>query len=274
MKIAVLSGKGGTGKTFVATNLAYSIKNVAYVDCDVEEPNGKLFFNTPVLNSIPVKRLIPSFDKNLCNGCRKCVDNCHFNALIYILNRPVIFKEICHACGLCKQVCPCKAIKEIPENIGVVNTRLYEHVKVIEGILNIGQVSGVNVISKAKEIGFKEADNIIIDCPPGSGCSVIEAIKDVDYCLAVTEPTSFSFENFKIIIALAQYLNKPVGIIINKYVEDYEPLIEYCNANKLNVLAKIPYSNNIAKLSGDGKIVAKYDPELKNKFIQIFEALL
>ncbi len=173
MKIACLSGKGGAGKTMIAVNLAAAAKRATYIDCDVEEPNGRLFLKPQEVSGMPVSILLPDFDAEKCSGCRKCVDFCRFHALLYIKEKPMIFGEACHSCGGCMLVCPEKAIREEPKPIGVLETGRHKNIKVVTGILNPGEASGVPVIKEA----LKQAEGTtIIDCPPGSACSVMESV--------------------------------------------------------------------------------------------------
>ena len=192
MRIAVLSGKGGTGKTLVSVNLAAAAKRCTYIDCDVEEPNGYLFFKPKDVTEeeIPVK--IPKVDGTLCNGCRKCVDFCKYNALAYIKDKPIIFEDICHSCGGCILLCPEKALTEKEKVIGKVQKGTSDQVTVYTGILNPGEPSGIPIIKKLLEENIPEIKKTtFIDCPPGSACIVMESIKDADYCILVAEPTLF-----------------------------------------------------------------------------------
>ncbi|MDD4321804.1 MAG: AAA family ATPase, partial [Acidaminococcaceae bacterium] len=190
MHIAVLSGKGGTGKTFVSVNLAAAAPKAVYIDCDVEEPNGYLFFKPVNVKEEKIIVKLPVVDSKLCTGCRKCVDFCAFNALAYIGSKVKIFDEVCHSCGGCKLVCPEKAITEKDKIIGSVQCGQSKNVGVNTGILNAGETSGIPIIKKLlKDIKNAEHQLNIIDCPPGSACIVMESIKDADYCILVAEPT-------------------------------------------------------------------------------------
>lgn len=275
MKIAVLSGKGGTGKTFVSVNLATNIKGSTYVDCDVEEPNGRIFLNPKVNKESVVTTKIPSFDEKLCNGCRACVDFCKFNALAFIKSKPILFTDVCHACGGCAMVCKANAITEADRPVGKleVGTSKSNNINVITGILNLGEASSIPVIKAC----ISEADNIsekdsttIIDCPPGSSCSVMESISTADFCIIVVEGTSFGFHNFCMVHKLVKILGKPCGIVINKFEEDYPPLVEYCQSNSVNILAKIPYKKSASTLISTGHIISEEDSEYKD----LFEALI
>lgn len=273
MKIAVLSGKGGAGKTFVAVNLAVCSKNASYIDCDVEEPNGRLILKPENVQSVEVTTPIPQFDEAKCDGCRKCVDFCKFNALIYIKDKPMLFNEVCHACGGCEMVCPNGAIIEGQRPIGKVDFGNHNDTNVITGILNIGEASGIKVIEKAQEIGFEKSDTAIIDCPPGSACSVMESVMNADYCVLVAEPTAFGFHNFKMVYELVNLLKKPCGIIINKEDVPYNPLNDFCKQNNLEILATIPYDKKIASLIANGEIISEKDERIKATFKMVIDKI-
>lgn len=267
MKIAVLSGKGGAGKTLIAVNLAAAAGKGSYVDCDVEEPNGRLFLNPQEIQKKTVSTLLPSFDPEKCTGCRKCVDFCRFNALIYIKEKPLVFAEVCHSCGGCAMICPEKAIREEKRPVGQIEIGTHGKLRVVTGILNPGEASGVPVI---KAVQKEVSENpVILDCPPGSACSVMESVSDADYCILVAEPTAFGFHNFCMVHELAVLLGKNCGVVINKMDMPYEPLEQYCIAHNLPILARIPYNEKIARLAGRGEIICEQDKKMKKMFREI-----
>ena len=271
MRIAILSGKGGAGKTLVAVNLAVTAKNAVYVDCDVEEPNGRLFLKPTGVTTSEVRTMLPSFDASKCTGCRKCVQFCRFNALFYIKDKPMVFPGICHSCGGCQMVCPTNAITEKPRPVGHVEEGLHDDVHVITGVLNPGEASGVPVIKAARKAGeAHHADLEILDCPPGSACSVMESVSDADLCLLVAEPTAFGFHNFKMVHELVTLLGKSCGVIINKQDMAYEPLEQFCKDHSTPILARIPYDAEIARLAAGGELVS----EKSEKASHIFHDLL
>ncbi len=273
MKIAVLSGKGGAGKTLTAVNLAAAIGNEVYVDCDVEEPNGRLFLNPEEVTETEVTTGLPEFDSEKCTGCRRCVDFCRFHALVYIKNRPKVFSEVCHSCGGCSLVCPAQAVTEKGRTIGRLETGKRGDIQVITGVLDPGEASGVPVISSALKKGSEAGANVIIDCPPGSACPVVESIKEADYCLLVAEPTAFGFHNFCMVHELASLLHKPCGVIINKEEERYEPLEEYCRQKDLPVLLRIPYREEIAKTVSKGKLLVEELPQYMDEFKKLSDRI-
>lgn len=263
MKIACLSGKGGAGKTFVAVNLAAAAGNCTYIDCDVEEPNGRLFWKPQSVRTSVVNTLLPSFDAAKCTGCKECVRACRFHALMYIKEKPMIFPEVCHSCGLCRMTCPAHAVSEIDQPIGTMEIGMHEETKVVTGILNPGEASGVPVIRAA----LKQAEGLtVLDCPPGSACSVMESIMDADYCVLVTEPTAFGFHNFQMVYELTTLLKKNCGVVINKQTVPYEPLETFCMQHNLPVLARIPYHEDLAARIANGEILAETVPEEKERF--------
>ena len=271
MKIAVLSGKGGAGKTLTAVNLADTLGHGAYIDCDVEEPNGRLFLKPVQVQERTVSTLLPSFDAEKCTGCRKCVEHCKFNALIYIKEKPMVFTEVCHSCGLCSLVCPADAITEVPNPIGHLEIGRRDDLTVITGVLNPGEASGIPVISAA--LASAPSGPVIIDCPPGSACSVMESITQADYCILVAEPTAFGFHNFQMVHELASLLGKPCGVVINKEAEPYPPLEAYCAAQDLPVLARLPYDPQVAALAARGELVGRFVPSYQALFRQIIHQI-
>jgi len=273
MKIAVLSGKGGTGKTFVAVNLSFVAKNSTYIDCDVEEPNGRLFYKPENLKTKTVSTLLPVFDANKCIGCRKCVDFCRFNALVFIKDKPTIFPIICHSCGGCALVCPSGAVQEEERAIGVVEYGTNKTVRVVTGVLNPGEMSGVPIISAALDMAGPKEEITVIDCPPGSGCSVMESVMESDYCILVAEPTAFGLHNFKMVYELVTVLGKPCGVIINKTEGAYSPLDAFCDENNLKVLQRIPYEEKLARIGAKAQIAAEEDEPTATVFLELLKGI-
>ena len=270
MRIAVLSGKGGTGKTLVSVNLAAIADKSIYIDCDVEEPNGHLFFQPNNVTEREISVKIPMVDTKRCNGCKKCVSFCKFNALAYIKEKLIFFHEICHSCGGCILFCPQNALSEKEKVIGTIHNGISENVKVKTGILNTGEVSGVPII---KELMKESGDNqelIFIDCPPGSACGVMESIQDADFCILVVEPTLFGVHNLNMVYELVKLFHKPFGAIINKYLTNDNPAEDYCKEKAIPILGRIPFDEELGKLNSDGKIVVRHT----NKYRHIFSDLL
>ncbi len=270
MKIAVLSGKGGAGKTFAAVNLAAAAGRAVYIDCDVEEPNGRLFWKPEGVRTTPVTTLLPEFDAAQCTGCKRCVSFCRFHALVYIKEKPMVFPEVCHNCGGCLMVCPRHAVRETPKRIGVLEEGTRGAVRVVTGVLDPGEASGVPVIRAA----LKKAEGLtIIDCPPGSACGVMESIMGADYCVLAVEPTAFGFHNFQMVHELAMLLQKPCGVVINKQTEAYEPLECYCRDKGLPVLDRIPYDPALGRLLAGNKIAVSCVPGQRKRFEAILRKI-
>ena len=272
MKIAVLSGKGGAGKTFVSTNLSCALGRGAYVDCDVEEPNGHLFLKPKNIEKSSVFQLIPSFEPEKCTGCRECVKHCRFNALIYIKKKPMVFTEVCHSCGLCSMVCPQNAICEEERPLGHLEIGNSGSIRVITGYLNPGEASGIPVIRSAQQAA-DSLDPVIYDCPPGSACSVQESIQNADFCLLVVEPTAFGFHTFKMVEELVRLHKKRCGVIIDKETASYPPLEDFCRIRNLPILMRIPFRKDLAAWISQGELAVNQDPGLKESFQRLYEKI-
>jgi len=269
MKIAVLSGKGGTGKTFISVNLACVAGEANYVDCDVEEPNGHLFLKPRIFQTHPVTVEVPILDKDKCTSCRKCVDFCKYNALALIQERLLFFHEVCHSCGGCILFCPEKALAAKQRKIGAIETGMSNHVTVITGYLNIGEVSGVPII-KGLLNHLPTSPLSVIDCPPGSACAVMESIKEADFCVLVAEPTPFGIHNLSMVLDLVQLFHKPFGIVLNKCLQEENPAKQFCSAYNLPIFAEFPFDKELGILNSNGKIAARENLQYR----KLFEALL
>lgn len=284
MNIAVLSGKGGTGKTLLSVNMAAASKSATYIDCDVEEPNGYLFFKPEEIVEENVSVKIPEVNKELCSGCRKCVDFCKFNALAFIKKAPIVFGDICHSCGGCSLLCPEKAITEKDKVIGKIEKGKSQGIDVYTGILNTGEVSGVPIIEKLLEENRKSnKDTIkegnteerlsIIDCPPGSACIVMESIKDADFCVLVAEPTAFGAHNLEMVYELVSLFGKPFGVVLNKCLDGENPSEEFCKEKGIKILGKIPFEKELGELNSKAKIAARESEKYNKLFKNILETV-
>ncbi|MFA5036731.1 MAG: ATP-binding protein [Candidatus Izemoplasmatales bacterium] len=274
LNIAVLSGKGGAGKTMVAVNFAALANQAVYADCDIEEPDGYLFFLPEIVESTPVIVKVPEINVDQCTGCRKCVDFCRFHALGLIRGKAVSFPEICHSCGGCVLVCQNGSITEKPRIIGVVEEGNRDNIRILSGFLTPGEESGVPII-RAIIRKFRPKESLrILDCPPGCSCPVTESVSHADYCILVTEPTTFGRDNLQMVHELIRLLGKPIGVILNKSVDGYDPSEEYCLRENLRILGKIPYDEELALISSQGKIAVRGSSRWRTLFSAIFQSVL
>jgi len=273
MKVVVLSGKGGTGKTLISVNLAASSKESSYIDCDIEEPNGHLFFKPIIIQSENVMIKIPMVDEKLCKGCRECVDFCKFNALAFINNKLIVFDEICHACGGCVLFCPEGALTEKDKIIGFIQRGVSNNVNVMTGVLNIGEASGVLIINQLLSLVEEGNHLIVIDCPPGSGCNVMESIKDVDYCVLVAEPTLFGAHNLNMVYELVNLFRKPHGVVLNKCLEGENPSERLCKEKEINILMRIPFDNELGKLNSSAHIAVWENKKYQDLFTDLLDKI-
>jgi len=264
--IAVLSGKGGTGKTFVSVNLAYSLPDSIYVDCDVEEPNGALFLKPTGISTQAVDVMVPTFNAKQCTGCRACVDFCRFNALSYVGQNVKVFSDICHSCGGCVLVCQEDALTNGTKRVGEVHTGESTGTKVISGMLAIGQPSGVPIIAELNRMIDKQEQWVIKDCPPGASCAVMESLEGVDYCVLVTEPTVFGVHNLAMVKELLDLKRMPYGVVINKVTDDHNPAKTYCNENGIEILSRFSFSQTLAGRNAEGNVAAAENDEIKAQF--------
>jgi MinD superfamily P-loop ATPase len=270
MKIAVLSGKGGTGKTLLSVNLAAVAGDSTYIDCDVEEPNGHLYFKPVDITTEAITVKIPYVNDELCNGCRTCVEFCKFNALAYINEKLIIFDELCHSCGGCILFCPQKALFEMDKAIGRVEKGISDSVKVITGILNTGEPSGIPIIKNVLDYADQDERLTIIDCPPGSACVVMESVRDADYCILVAEPTLFGVHNLNMVYELVKLFDKPHGIVLNKCLEGENPSETFCREKGIKILGRIPFDSKIGTLNSNALILVRED----HKYQEMFSSLL
>ncbi|MDY0064434.1 MAG: ATPase [Bacilli bacterium] len=270
IKIAVLSGKGGTGKTFIAVNLAAIKDDIHYLDCDVEEPNGNLFFQVPVISKEVVNVSIPVIDQTQCNGCRICSDFCAYHALIYMLDRIIVLDNLCHSCNGCAVLCPQKAITFKQKPIGEIEEGWLNGKLISTGRLDPSYPTGIPILKKMFAASIQQTQ--ILDCPPGASCAVIECVKQADFCLVVAEDSLFGFHNFKMVQELINQFDKPYAVIINKKTN--ESLIEpYCLEGKIPVLDSILFDYRIAKLLSEGKILVHEDKAYRDLFISYLKKI-
>lgn len=243
MNIAVLSGKGGTGKTTVSTNLALALK-VNYIDCDVEEPNGFIFLKPDIKEIKNVLVEYPFIDESKCISCGKCVAVCQFNALAKVKNDIILFSKLCHSCGACEITCKSGAISYRKREIGRIEKGLVLDIHCRRGLLNVGEPMAVPIIKELLQ-GL-ETHNNLIDCPPGTSCNVVNVLKYVNAAILVTEPTEFGLHDMKMALDLVKIFDIPFGIVINKDDGKDNLVKKYCRDENINIIGTIPYNKNIA----------------------------
>ncbi len=269
MRIAVASGKGGTGKTTVATNLAHLAsrngQSVAYLDCDVEEPNGHIFLKPEIASSKPIGNLIPTVDEEKCIHCGKCGEICEYSAIVCIGEKVLVYPELCHACGGCLLVCPVGAITEVSREMGRLETGRAGEIQFVRGLLNVGEIMSPPLV-KAVKATRPQADLVVIDAPPGTSCPVIESIRDSDFVLLVTEPTPFGLNDLKLAIEMVRALELPFGVVINRAdVGDYE-VRRYCTRDRIKILAEIRDDRRIAEAYSRGEMICAVLPDYQSLF--------
>jgi len=273
MIISVASGKGGTGKTFVATNLALSIKNgVQFLDCDVEEPDAHIFLKPTLTESQSVNIPVPQVDQEKCNACGICVKVCQFNALALVKEKVLVFPGLCKGCGGCSLLCPQKAISEVERPIGVVEKGKAGEIEFIQGRLNVGEAQAVPIIRRLKR-KIRKDKIVIIDISPGTSCPMVESIRGSDFCILVTEPTPFGLHDLKMAVEVAKKLKIPFGVLINRDGIGDEKVEKFCLNNKIPILLKIPYSKAIAFAYSKGTPIIEERPKYKEKFRNLFERI-
>ena len=270
--LAILSGKGGTGKTLLSVNLASVAKEATYISCDVAEPNGNLFFNPTQEFGKLVTVKKPVVDEALCDGCHKCVDFCAFNALALIGKRLMIFDEICHSCGGCIHVCPQKALSEQDRAVGEMSIGRSDSVRSISGSMNIGESSGVPIIEEL--LKHKGEDLTIIDAPPGSSCLVTESVRLADFCILIAEPTTFGAHNLAMVHELVSLLGKPYAVVLNKVMEGKNPAEEFCIKNNIPIIGRIPFDKKLGSLNSVGKIASREEKHYRELFASILSKAL
>ena len=264
MRVAVASGKGGTGKTTVATSLAGELasrgEKVAYIDCDVEAPNGHIFMRPSITASMPVEVPVPLFDDAKCTGCGKCCEVCRFNALACLKDRVLAFHELCHGCGACSMVCPAGAVTETTRSIGLVESGTAGAVDFLGGKLSVGEPMATPVI-RALLKRMPEDGVAVLDAPPGASCPVVETISSADLVLLVAEPTPFGLNDLAIAVETVRKLGVPAGVVVNRSGAGDGRLVEYCAREGLPVLAVIPDDRKIAEAYARGVMPAHVHDE-------------
>lgn len=279
MVIAVASGKGGTGKTTVATSLALALaesgRPVACLDCDVEAPNAHIFLRPALDNYKQVDLLIPEVDSDVCTGHGVCAEVCQFHAIVTLGGKTLVFPELCHGCGSCTLVCPEKAITEIPKSMGHLESgRVNGSMFFAHGVLNVGEPMAVPIISQLKGWqAFPQSTISIIDSPPGASCPVVESLRGADFVLLITEPTPFGLHDLRIAVQLTRELNIPTGVIVNRDGIGDDGIDAYCRESDLPILMRIPFDRELGANLAQGKTLVEVAPEYKQRLIDLYSRI-
>ncbi len=272
MIISIASGKGGTGKTLVATSLALSLQNerpVQFLDCDVEEPNAHIFLKPLLSHKQVVSVPVPHIDEKKCTYCGKCAEVCAYNAIAVIKKKVLIFPELCHGCGACSYLCPEGAISEISKEIGILEMGQSAGIEFVHGRLTIGEAMVPPIIREVKK-HINQERLAIIDVSPGTSCPVVEAVKDSDFCLLVTEPTPFGLNDLTLAVDMLNKIDIPCGVVINRDGVGNSNVEEYCHQGGIPILLRIPLDIEIAKLYSRGIALVEGLPQWRGTFLRLY----
>lgn len=275
MIVSIASGKGGTGKTLVATSLAHALRGrmpVTLLDCDVEEPNDHIYMKARLVDSKPVTIPVPFVDESKCISCGMCHDVCAFNAIAVMGSAVLVFKELCHGCGACTRFCPVGAITEEPHEIGVVEQGDAGGIDFVDGVLTIGQPMAPPIIRQVKKyVGAEGAT--IIDASPGTSCPVVEAVKGSDFCVLVTEPTPFGLNDLRLAVETMRELELPHGAVINRVGVGDARTEDYCREEGIPILMSIPLDERIARSYSRGVPLLEALPEYRRLFLNLWDRI-
>ena len=284
MKIAVASGKGGTGKTTLSTNLSKylvnsgSFRNVILADLDVEEPNSGLFINGETLEKNIKYKMIPEWNKNLCTNCGNCDRVCNFNAVLKLGSSVMILPELCHSCYACSELCPAQALPMKSERMGELRVIKDKDLTFIESRLDIGQEQAVPLIAQSIEYIEEEYDTaddlIILDSPPGTSCPVIEVAKNSDFIILVTEPTPFGLHDLSLAVNTMREIGRDFGVVINRWGVGNDDVIRYCDDQNIDIIAKFPHMRSIAEIYSRGEIIYMKVQEFKESLEAVEKYIL
>ena len=275
MIVSVASGKGGTGKTTVAVNLALTLKNVQFLDCDVEEPNAHIFLKPRINGEKKAFIPVPEVDEAKCTYCDKCREVCAYHAIAVLPGSDgkkgsvLIFPHLCHGCGACSALCPEKAIKEVNREIGVIEIGEAQGIQFVHGKLNIGEAMSPPLIRQVKGY-INPTRTVIIDAPPGTSCPVITAVKGSDFCVLVTEPTPFGLNDLILAVEVLRKIKIPFGVVINRSDIGDGKVEDYCGNENIPILMKIPFSREIAVSYSEGVPIVEKDASYQDKFVNLY----
>ncbi|MFO7694712.1 MAG: ATP-binding protein [Vicinamibacterales bacterium] len=269
MILGVASGKGGTGKTTVAVNLARVFgSEVLLADCDVEEPNAHLFLGGTLLDVRQVGIPVPQMEASLCNACGQCARVCRYHAIVSFGTRPLLFPEMCHGCGGCALVCPTGAISEVERRIGVVETTRDGNITLVQGRLDVGVAMAPPLI-RAVKARLRAGMPAIVDAPPGTSCPVIATLRGVDAVALVTEPTPFGLHDLALAVDMVRELGIPFGVVVNRVGIGDDRVHAFCRRERIPVLVDIPEDRRIAEVYSRGGLIADELPEYRPLFRQL-----
>jgi len=275
MNITVASGKGGTGKTTVAVNLALAlndVRSVQFIDADVEAPNAHLFMHPEFEITRDVEKLLPEIDEAACKVCGACAAACEFHAIARLGDHILVYPTLCHGCGRCRLVCPHNAIHEIPQRLGVVESGRARGMPYARGTLDIGQAMATPIIHALKD--EIDPDRVtLIDAPPGTGCPTIAALEAADVALLVTEPTPFGLHDLKAAVGVARVLKRPMGVIINRDGIGDDRVERFCESEGIPVLMRIAFQREIAAAYAVGTPLIELDVRWKDRFLALFSEI-
>jgi len=270
--LSIASGKGGTGKTTVAVNLARSLGRVQLLDCDVEAPNDHLLIHPKEVGSRPVHIMVPRVLEERCDYCGKCSEFCNFNAIFVAQGKILIFSELCHSCGGCSKVCPRKAIVEEEKEVGRVRWGRSGDIELVWGELKVSEPVPGPVIEAVKD-RMQRGETVIIDAAPGASCPVVDAVYGSDFCLLVTEPTPFGLHDLKMIVEVIKIMGIPVGVVVNRAGIGDRGVYDYCEGEGIPILLEIPFDRRIAELYSRGVPFVEEMPEWRERFLSLFEKI-
>lgn len=274
MKIAIASGKGGTGKTTISSALALEMPSpVCLLDCDVEEPNSHFFIRPVIEREETVFSLVPKVNEEKCNGCGECGRVCQFSAIVSPGKKALVFNELCHSCGACARICPTGAIEEVRKPIGTLEIGRSENVHFVSGRMDVGQAMSPPVIRETLKHATEEGLSLV-DCPPGTSCPFVTAVKGCDAVLLVTEPTPFGLHDLKLAVETLRELGLPFAVAVNRSNGEQNRISEYCTEEGIPLLLQIPEDRRVAEAYSRGQILTSVMPELRKVLVSLPEKLM
>ena len=273
MILSIASGKGGTGKTTVAVNLARSLGKVQLLDCDVEAPNDHLLIHPEEVKYKPVYIKVPRVLEERCDYCGKCSEFCNFNAIFVAQGKILIFNELCRSCGGCSKVCPRGAVVEEDKELGMVKWGRSGEIELVWGELKVSEPIPGPIIEEVKD-HMRSEETVIIDAAPGASCPVVGAVHGSDFCLLVTEPTPFGLHDLSIMVEVLKILGIPMGVVVNKAGIGDRGIYEYCEKESIPIFLEIPFEKRIAELYSRGIPFVKKMPEWQERFLSLFEKIV